>query len=243
MIATLRRAAVVAIAFSLPALAHALAIGQIDTFQSGIAGWFAGGGPAGGVPPIPPQVVANGGPTGANDAFLQLTSTGSNGPGGRLVGMNASQWAGNYLTAGFTTIEMDVLNLGPTELALRLLFEDPFPAGPQNIAITGAQTIAPGSGWVHVVFQLNPAQMTALLGSVTGALEGTTLLRIFHSSGADFPPDPAAAVVGIDNISAGFVPRPGPFPNAVPEPSSLLMLATALSLLGCAARRRRRKQG
>ena len=39
----------------LPELCAGVTIGQIDTFQDGtLGGWFAGGGPGGGVPPTPP---------------------------------------------------------------------------------------------------------------------------------------------------------------------------------------------
>ena len=50
--------------------AHALLIGQVDTFQDLTTDhWFAGGlGPPGQVPPVPPQVVATGGPAGAGCA-------------------------------------------------------------------------------------------------------------------------------------------------------------------------------
>lgn len=157
---TLFRSAVLLIATAVaPFGAHALAIGQIDTFQSGIGGWFAGGGPFGQFPPVPPHVVSSGGPTGANDAFLQVTSSGGDGPGSRLVAMNASQWAGNYLTAGFTTIEMDVRNIGASDLILRLLFEDPIAAPPANIAVSTLGVVVPaGSDWTHIIFPSRSAR-------------------------------------------------------------------------------------
>ena len=68
---------------SLAAPAGAVVVGQLDTFADGTTGgWFAGGGPLGGTPPVPPAVVGSGGPGGAGDAYLQLSSTGSMGPGG-----------------------------------------------------------------------------------------------------------------------------------------------------------------
>jgi hypothetical protein len=81
--------------------------------------------------------------------------------------------------------------------------------------------------------------MVELLGSATDALSTTTLLRILHSPNPEFPPPTIAAQLGVDNISAGFVPRPGPF--QVPEPSSLrLALTVAIALAFERMRRRTR---
>ena len=222
-------------------VASALTIGQIDTFQSDNGGWFAGGGPFGQVPPVPPQRIATGGPTGANDAFLQVTASGGAGPGSRLVAMNASQWAGDYLAGGFATIEMDLINFGPSDLSIRLLFEDPGAGAPENIAITNSvASLTAGGGWAHFVFQIDVAAFTPLLGDVSDLLAGTTLIRIVHAATAAFPGEPITGTLGIDNISAGFVPRPGPFPNAVPEPASTGLVLVALALFAVVRRRRMR---
>lgn len=230
---TLLRSAVLFIAAAVvPFGAHALSIGMIDTFQSSIGGWFAGGGPFGAFPPVPPHVVPTGGPTGANDAFMQVTSIGGGGPGSRLVAMNASQWAGNYLTAGFTTIEMDVRNLGTSDLVLRLLFEDPIPGPPANIAVSTLGVVVPaGSDWTHIIFPVSVGSLSALLGDVGAVLSNTTLLRIIHAPGVHAA-SPVVGVLDVDNISAGPVPRPGPF--AAPEPSSMLLTAIGLLALGWA---------
>lgn len=71
-----------ALAASLSPAAQAVSRGQIDTFSGSLQGWFAGGGPVGAVPPVPPQVVASGGPAGAGDPFMLITANGSAGPGG-----------------------------------------------------------------------------------------------------------------------------------------------------------------
>ena len=83
--------ALVALSTALAAPAQCITLGQIDTFESGTTeGWFAGGGPMGGVPPVPPTVIGDGGPGGAGDAYLQLSSNGSATAGGRLVGKAAT---------------------------------------------------------------------------------------------------------------------------------------------------------
>ena len=220
--------------FALPA-AHAVDPGEIDTFSSGLEGWFAGGGPSGGVPAVPPTVSATGGPAGAGDSFLVLTSDGSNGPGGRLVGMNAAQWAGNYTAAGIGAIAMDLRNLGDTALSIRLYFEDPIPLPPANEAVTSdAVLLAPGSGWTHAVFPISTATLIALQGSTSTLLAHTTVLRIFSGVDADFPPARIAGVLGVDNIQAIA---------AVPEPSTLALFAGGLGWLALRARRRRVRGG
>ena len=114
------------VAAFLTPLAFGGIVGQIDTFQDGTRdGWFAGGLGLGQVPPIPPQVVANGGPAGTGDQYLQITAVGGNGAGSRLVAINLTQWAGDYLTSGISGIAMDLRNFANTDLTIRLLFEDP----------------------------------------------------------------------------------------------------------------------
>src|SRR5688572_15282094 len=76
--------------------ARAVISTEVDTFQGGTTeGW--GGGAA-------PTNVASGGPAGAGDRFLQLTSF------NRLATENTAQWAGNYAAAGVMDVSVDFLN-------------------------------------------------------------------------------------------------------------------------------------
>jgi len=210
--------------------AHAVSAGEIDTFSSGTDGWFAGGGPSGQVPPTPPTVVAGGGPGGAADSFLLLTANGSDGPGGRLVGMNAAQWAGNYTAAGIGAIAMDLRNLGPSDLSVRLYFEDPIPGPPANEALTTFALVLPtGGSWTHAVFPIAASDLTALQGNATTLLANTTVLRIFSGAAADFPPARITGALGVDNIQAIA---------AVPEPASFALLGAGFGLLALRSRRR-----
>ncbi|QDV33874.1 PEP-CTERM sorting domain-containing protein [Tautonia plasticadhaerens] len=211
-------------------------VGQVDDFEDGTTqGWtvnFAGMAP----PPADalPTVVSTGGPGGAADSFLMLTSLGGNGPGSRLsVGNLDPRWTGDYLAAGVRAITMDVNNFGSTELALRLAFEDPTAGPPSNVAFSTDALIVPtGSGWMTVTFLIGPGDLTAGLGDVDAALTGATLIRLYHSPDPNFPnpvsPIPAVvAQLGIDNIAV------------VPEPASLVLTVTGLIGLCSSIRRRR----
>jgi hypothetical protein len=205
----------------------AATVGQIDTFQNlTTQGWIAGGGPFGQVPPVPPHVVASGGPAGAGDAYLLVTSSGGNGPGSRLSTLNPlGQWAGNYPASGITGIAMDLKNFGTTDLVIRLLFEDPIPGPPVNEAVsTVGFTLPVGGGWTRAFFPVLASNLTALDGTAAGALSNTTVLRIIHATSAG-DATPVAGILGIDNITA------------TPEPATWML--AGLALAGLVSRRLR----
>jgi hypothetical protein len=207
---------VIALIIGLGVSAAAVTIRQIDTFQSGTTkGWVAGGGPVMQNPPGPPFVQPSGGPGGAGDQFLVITSQGGDGAGSRLTAFNIfGQWADNYLTNGIAGIAMDLRNLGTTELTIRLEFENPFSGGDEAVTNTGV-TLAPGSLWMHAVFPVGIQRLTAVEGTVAGALENTTVLRIIQAPG--LPDSEAiAGVLGVDNIAA------------VPEPATGMLIAVSL---------------
>lgn len=216
---------------TLPAVGQAqVAVGQRDTFEDGTTqGWVVGPDH-----PAPPRNVATGGPGGAGDNFLLLSAFGGNGPGSRMSAFNTSQWTGDYRSAGIGSISMDVFNFGPSDLFLRLLVADPVAGPPANAAVSSdAFFIAAGSDWTHVAFRLDPASLTAVLGTVNGALSNVTELRIFHNPDPVFagPPGsspPVMASLGIDNIVA------------TPEPGTLLLCGSGLVALVVVTRRRRR---
>ena len=73
----------------------------VQDFEDGTAeGWTFGGGPLG--VPSTPQPVVSGGAGGADDQFMQITSTGGSGPGSKLSAINPTAWGGNYTDAGLT---------------------------------------------------------------------------------------------------------------------------------------------
>jgi hypothetical protein len=213
--------------------ASAALIGQVDTFQDGTTdNWVAGGGPNGQVPPVPPKVQLSGGPGGANDAFLAVTGMGGSGPasqpGSRLTTFNIfNQWADNYLTNGVHAIAMDLRNLGASTLTIRLKFENPFAGGDEAVTNV-AFTLPSGDDWTHVFFPIGLADLTALDGTVAGALGNTSVLRIMHAPGLT-DAEPVAGILGIDNITALAT---------VPEPATLWICAIGVLFAGLYARKR-----
>lgn len=212
----------------LPASTLGVSIGQIDTFEDGTTqGWqinLLGLG----APPVEalPANISTGGPAGVDDNYLRLTALGGSGSGSRLSAINVAQWGGDYLAGGVTALKMDAINLGATDLSLRLLFADPQAGPPDNQAFSTTAVLLPaGGGWTSLTFPISVAGLTAVTGNATGALSNVTELRIFHSVPAEFPPGPVVASLGLDNI------------QAVPEPAAILLLGCALPRL---LRRRRR---
>lgn len=227
------RAVRVALALLPTSVALGVAPGQTDTFEDGTTqGWTVA--LLGAAHPGPPVNITSGGPAGADDNFLRLSAFGGGGPGSRLVGINGSQWAGDYLAAGITSITLDVRNFGTSDLALRLLFLDPLAGPPNHVAFSIDSVLVPAGGdWMSVAFPVSVAAFDAQLGTAEGALRNATELRIFHGFQSTFPGEPVLAVLGVDNIRA--IGSGSVIPEARPE-----ALWLGMSLTGLWAWRRRR---
>jgi hypothetical protein len=200
------------VALVLVAQLSAVTIGQIDDFQDGTTmGWFVPG-PS----PNPPANVPTGGPAGAGDAYLSLVANGSGGAGGRLAVLNDTRWTGNF--SAITGIRMNVRNFGPSDLYLRLLFEDFPDAGgpPDNLALSADAVLVPAGGdWTSILFRVTAADLVSGgFGTVAGALADTDTLRIFHNPDPSFP-GPGVGIplvnasLGVDDIATEGIPEPG----------------------------------
>jgi hypothetical protein len=132
-----------------------ISAGHVDDFQDlTVNGWMEGG-----VSPNPPTVLASGGPSGTDDAFLRNVSSGSNGAGGKWIMFNqTSDWTGNYLNAGVAKISMDVRNSGATEVHLRISFN----GNGGGISSDSVFTIPADNIWRLIEFAIDPAHFITL---------------------------------------------------------------------------------
>lgn len=205
-----------------PALAAPPAItpGQVDTFTSGgTAGWTNGN-------IVTNPTILTGGPDGAADNFMRFAADGS-GPGGKLTVFNTMQWIGDYLTPGISAIEMDLRNLGATELQIRLGFKQNAGFGAAGYASTAPVVLAAGSGWVRASFPIDPSAYTGINDPASfAAVFGGDMfgeLRLLHATEPTLTGTNVTGALGVDNI------------RAVPSPAGVPVL-----LLGALANRRRR---
>jgi hypothetical protein len=231
------------IAAMLLAAVPASASAQVNDFEDGTTqGWQTNLLGLGGAPQ---PTVQSGGFGGPDDDYLLVTSLGGSGPGSRLNIINPTGWAGDYLTNGVTGFSARLINFGQTDLYLRILFEDPGAmTPPANIAYSDDAIFLPaGGGWTDAFFSASPAALLAGLGTVEGALAGTTTLRLYHSFSDAFPSPfgggiaPVSAQLGLDDFRA--VRGGGP----VPEPSTWALLIVGFALAAGALRKARERGG
>ena len=244
-----RRLALAALAALLPAtLAAQVTAGQQNTFEDGTTqGWRVGLLPFMPPHPAPPVNVPDGGPGGAGDNYLLLTSVGGTRgpapePGSRMAVINfGGQWAGNYTAAGITHIQLDARNLGSSELLLRLVLENPSMSGPPcDFGVSATPiALAPGTGWTSLSFPLFGAGgLVHLPGpcppvGLEALLANTTAIRIIHNPMVAPNGAPVVAQLGIDNVTAVATDV-----AVVPEPATLLLVAPGLGALALLRRRR-----
>lgn len=194
-------------------------LNQVNDFQNGqVSGWTDGGSAA------DPVNVATGGPAGAGDRFLRVTSNGGFGAGSRLVTLNNNQrWTGNFNTDRVDAVTMDLKNFGTTPLSMRIAIEGP---GSTWWATTTRFLLPADNAWHPARFDLTSTALTRIEGASTLAstLPAVTEFRILHSAAANYRGDVIASSFGVDNI------------RAVPEPAGLAAVVVLLPLL---ARRRR----
>jgi PEP-CTERM motif len=209
-----------------------IVLGQVDDFQAGtVMGWQEGG-----VSPNPPTNVANGGPGGAGDRFLQNISAGGSGAGSRMIMFNLAQWTGNYTAAGVNRITAQMANLGTKALHMRIAVRGG--PGQTEFGSIGDQVLDVDGGiWHNVSFDLTNTALANISGpdSLAATLASITELRILSAAaGPAFDGDSVAATLGADNIMS----------VAVPEPSSLFLFGTAAfsALVGSTRKRMRRTE-
>lgn len=204
--------------------ANAISFSQVDDFQDGTTqGWVVGG-----ASPTPPSNQMDAGPSGAGDHALEIRTTGdASGAGSNLVAFNPSQWTGDYLAAGVSSISVDLSSPNNVPLNVRLALR-----GAGGDFVTPDRVVPAGTGlWNNYTYSLAPADLIAVGGSdALQTLGGVSELRILHNPtpsirGATVGgASPFAASLLVDNITA------------LPEPATWMMLTLSAVLL---PRRRR----
>jgi len=196
-----------------PALA--ITLDQVDDFQDGTTQDWSGG--------SFPTNVADDGPDGAGDSYLEVSANDFH-----LGARNQVQWTGDYLAEGVDEIVFDLNNFGPDAVALRVSVSDLS----TTFTTTNETVLAAGSGWVSVSFFLTDAELTRTQGieALDQTLADVANLLIRHDPDPISPPGEAnfvTAMLGIDNVTA------------LPEPRLSLGLAIGLPVVAALARARR----
>jgi hypothetical protein len=157
------------------------------------------------------------------DYYGRIISSGAPPPaaGRALAISNTAQWAGDYLAAGVDSIELDVNNLGTTDIHLRLAIVSTDVNG-GTFFLSDSILISPHGtgalGWANISFDISPDSWRAMnvatqLGppgvDIDTALSSVSLLRILSNPNNGVQGDSIAAILGVDNITA--VPEPGTF--------------------------------
>ena len=194
--------------------AHAVSPTEVDNFQDGtLENWGAG--------TIISTNIANGGPTGTGDRYLQIESS------TRLAVLNTVQWIGDFQAAGVLDVEVDFLNpvSNGQALDMRIVLFSPI-----DTRFTSAvANVVPNDGqWHSYSYSLRQADLINVnnTGTTYPALMSNVARMMFrHDDIGQAGGTPFIGTLGIDNIAA-----------VVPEPASM----GAIALLGLLGVRRRR---
>lgn len=219
--------------------ARAISVGQMDNFEDGtLQGWQMG---ISTVTASHMTNIADGGPDGIGDSYLEVTADSTLRFGGnRLTFFNQMQWTGDYRASGITAISMDLKNISSSEiLNLRLAIDGGF--GPSTnvtggiFATAASISLDSDSGWTRAVFSLLPGDLVSVSSpgghttgnDVTATLANVKELRLLNSATPDWNGLRVTGTLGIDNI------------HAVPLPPALALFASGLVVL--LTRRRKQK--
>jgi hypothetical protein len=187
--------------FIVPSLAFAITAGQVDNFTGTTTDNWTDGHLTG-------ANVANittGGPAGANDHYLQVSS-GTFGGDTRLITFNQTQWIGNYVTAKVVGVKMDLKNFGTAALPIRIAIREGT-AGQTvpGYASTTAFSLPADSQWhKSAFFAMNASSLTPINspGALATDLANVKDFRLLSSAVPSTLGDAINARIGVDNITA-----------------------------------------
>lgn len=183
----------------------AVTIGQIDDFQDGTTqGWVNSLSMS-----TAPSNQANSGPGGVGDNALFGLVGGA--PDVYSIG-NSTQWAGDYVAAGITTITFDIYNLGDSAFDLGILING-------GTAATFSVPVPVSGAWASKSIDL-----TTLVFGSSSTLSNVVSIELVSLSGGVVTSVGALDVL-IDNI------------QAVPEPSVALFSVLTFASMTLVRRR------
>jgi hypothetical protein len=180
-------------------LANTPLIGQADDFEDLTTENWTNGAPAA------EPVNTAGGPGGAADRFLQVSSAGIFGAGSRLAVFNVTQWIGNYVNQGMTSVEMDLKNFTASPVPIRIaLRTSPGGGTTPGYASTTAFSVPADNAWHHAVFSLDAGSLTAINSPppLSTFLTAVGDFRIILANAPALIGDVGTYQIGVDNITA-----------------------------------------
>lgn len=174
-------------------------IGQIDDFQDATTMNWGGGGS--------PVNVPNAGPNGVGDNCLQFTGIGGAGGGSVPSTHNELQWSGSFQTNTIAVLKVQYKNYSNTDLNMRAVL---FGLLGSRWTSTEGFSLPANSGWLTHYHVLGANAMTRTQGteSFSSVYQLVVKMMLRHDSGTPSSGGtPAAATVGVDNVTAlAFVP-------------------------------------
>ena len=152
-----------------------------------------------------PTNIPTGGPNGVDDNYMELTPSGTIGPGGNLAAFNLDEvWVGNYAAIGASAIEADFLNATDNlnDLPMRIVL-----IGPDTTSDRWTSTepfIVPNDGeWHRARFELDESSLTRVGGISSYDAMMQSVLRVLIRLDPDppsFDGEKSTDVLGVDNL-------------------------------------------
>ena len=182
-----------------PAVGESVVLNQVDLFQGSKDNWTDGHGGVNGA------LVSTGGPNGAGDPYLQVSS-GSFGGESKLITFNQAQWTGNYVAAGVGEVSMSLKSFGTATLPIRITIRDS--TGGSTVggySSTNAFMLPADGQWHTAQFLMDAADMTAVGTGLPSLATELTAVQDFRLLSAALPAvsgDAISARIGVDDITA-----------------------------------------
>jgi len=195
--------------------AQALSVGQGSDFETGtLEGWGVG-------LSVTPSIIADNGPSAAGSNAIEISASGLNGAGSKLVTLNRqTPWTG-AISSDVTAVTMDLKHTSGSDLLIRFAIGD----GGTWYASNTPHSLLSGGDWEQAFFSLSDLTKVSGSANLVDVINNVTEVRLLHSLTANFKGDVIAASFAVDNISA------------VPVPAAVWLFASALGLLGIKRRK------